>query len=182
MRKIYKIALLVLLAAALVLTAACSGGDENNNGEADGGLPAPGKRAPALSLANLAGETVTLADYRGQPVVLNFWASWCGPCQMEMPVFQWLANNPDWQAEDVVILAVNQGESADLVKAFGSYYGLTFPLLLDTDYQVSFAYNVRLLPTTFFIDKDGIIQEIKTGAIISTADLEARLNDLINAD
>jgi peroxiredoxin len=182
MKKISKITLFVLLAAALTLTAACSGGGGTNNGEADGGLPAPGKRAPALSLKNLAGETVTLADYRGQPVLLNFWASWCGPCQMEMPVFQWLAKNADWQAEDIVILAVNQGESSDTVKAFASYYGLTFPLLLDTNYQASFAYNVRLLPTTFFIDKDGIIKEIKTGAIISTSDLEASLNDLISPD
>ncbi len=184
MKKIYKAAILVLAVVAVVLAAAaCSGGGNGGSvTEESGGLPAPGKLAPAFELENLAGEPVSLADYRGRPVMLNFWASGCGPCQMEMPVFEWLARNEDWQAEDIVILAVNQGESPALVSQFVAVFGITFPVLLDKNYAVSIAYNVRFLPTTYFIDKDGIIREIKIGAIISTADLEARLNDLISAE
>jgi cytochrome c biogenesis protein CcmG/thiol:disulfide interchange protein DsbE len=180
MKKLSKIAILVLLVGVVLTAAACSGSEEVT--EEPSGPPAPGKLAPAFELESLAGETVSLADYRGHPVMLNFWATWCGPCQMEMPVFEWLARNPDWQAEDIVILAVNQGESPALVSQFVDVFGITFPVLLDADYAVSIAYNIRGLPTTFFIDKDGIIREIKIGAIISTTDLEARLNDLISAE
>ncbi len=179
MKRVYKAALLVLLVAAIALTAAACTGGGNTGGES-GGLPAPGKAAPDFTLKSLTGETVSLADYRGRPVALNFWASWCGPCQMEMPVFEWLSRDPDWQVEDIVILAVNQGEPPSLVSQFVAAFGITFPVLLDADYAVSIAYNVRLLPTTYFIDKDGIIKEIKIGAIISTADLEDRLDNLLS--
>jgi peroxiredoxin len=138
----------------------------------------PGKSAQDFELKNLDGETVSLSDYRGSPVMLNFWASWCGPCRSEMPYFQQVYEDTEWQAANLVILAVNIGESPSVVGGFTEDNGFTFPVLLDMTGAVAEMYNVRSIPATFFIDERGIIRYSDVGSFSSKAHLEQRLRDL----
>ena len=99
---------------------------------------------------------MTLSDLAGQPVVLNFWASWCGPCRAEMPELQRLHDRLG--EAGVTVLGVNQGESPETAAAFLQTLGLSFPAALDQRTGVSQQYLVNSLPTTFFIDRAGVIR------------------------
>ena len=143
---------------------------------------APGGKAPDFTLKGLDGEEYSLSDYEGSPIVLNFFATWCGPCQLESPFFETAHASAKWQDEGVIFIAVDRGESADLVKQFKDYFGISFPILLDSNLDIFETYNVLSgIPVTFFIDKRGIIQEIKTGAFSSLAGLEASLDKLVGS-
>jgi cytochrome c biogenesis protein CcmG/thiol:disulfide interchange protein DsbE len=122
--------------------------------------PAIGYPAPDFSLATLDGETVTLSELRGRPVVLNFWATWCDPCRREMPALQATA---ELFADEVIILGIDEGESASVVKNFVTEYGITYPILLDENFATGDRFNVRGMPTTFFIDGEGIIRHLWIG-------------------
>ena len=118
--------------------------------------PAPDFTAPLLS-----GESFSLGGAQGTPVVLNFWATWCGPCRAEMPVIQAAAKN---YGERIHFVAVNQGEESAVIQPFVDEFGLTFPIALDQDQAVgSDLYNVTGLPTTFFIDGDGTVRRVWMG-------------------
>ncbi len=111
--------------------------------------------APDFSLQDLDGEVHRLADLRGRPVIVNFWATWCPPCREEMPSMQ-----RAWerlQTEGVSLLAVNVGEDPDTVFQFTGSYPVEFPILFDRDGTVSGAWPIRGLPTTFVIDPQGHI-------------------------
>ena len=136
-----------------------------------------GNLAPGFQLQDLDGNTVSLGDLRGQPVMVNFWASWCGPCRAEMPHIQ--AVFEEWQDQGLVILAINIEETASLVRQFMQDNNFSFPVLLDTNGDVAGKYNVSGIPVTFFIDKDGIIQERKLGAFTSTEEIEDSLSKII---
>ena len=135
-----------------------------------------GYLAPQFTLKNTFGEEVSLADFRGQPVVLNFWASWCPPCRAEIPHFQDASTKYNGQA---VILGVDQGEPLSVVGDFGAAFGVTYPLLLDSDNSVSRDYGVVALPKTVFIDSDGVIRELFTG-IVNRAILQDRIEKLLS--
>jgi peroxiredoxin len=139
----------------------------------------PGNAAPDFELQTLDGQTVSLSDYRGSPVMLNFWASWCSPCRSEMPYLQDIFEDVKWQAADLVILAVNLGEYRSEAGGFMDTSGYTFTVLLDGKMEVAEMYNIRSIPTTFFIDERGIIKHMDIGSFRSKADLEQRLSDLI---
>jgi peroxiredoxin len=171
MRRVISIAAAILLLTFVSVMAGCGGGNGNEQGIT------PGSEAPDFQLRDLDGRTVALSEFRGRPVVLNFWASWCGPCQMEMPVFQEVFTDEMWKAGGLVILAVNLGESPELVQEFVEYYGLTFPVLLDSSAEVGMMYNAAVLPTTYFIDNDGIIRSIKRGAFTTRQDLDRLIMD-----
>lgn len=112
--------------------------------------------APAFSLKTLQGGQARLTDYRGQVVLLNFWATWCGPCREEMPSMEKLWQR--YREQGLVILAVstdNGGESR--IKNFVRRLGLTFPILLDPDSQASDLYQVSGVPVSFLIDRQGRI-------------------------
>jgi len=117
--------------------------------------PRLGNPAADFTLPNLAGQTVSLADFKGQPVILNFWATWCGPCEAEMPEINqaYLAHKED----GLVVLAINLQEHPDTIKSFVNYYDLEFTILLDRDEKVGKLYGARALPTTYFIDRAGVI-------------------------
>lgn len=143
--------------------------------------PIVGHLAPTFTLPTTTGESVALASYfgetaeTGQPVVLNFWATWCGPCRIEMPHFQDASLRYKGK---VVILGVNQGESVETITAYAESIGITYPLLVDADNQVSLTYNVNNLPTTIFIDRQGIVREVVIGTM-SKGVLEDRIERLL---
>jgi cytochrome c biogenesis protein CcmG/thiol:disulfide interchange protein DsbE len=138
--------------------------------------PMAGYLAPGFSLTNTLGDEVSLADFRGQTVVLNFWATWCPPCRAEMPEFQNASVKYNGQA---IILGIDQGEPSSVVSDFGSALGISYPLLLDQTSVVSRAYNVTALPTSFFIDRQGVVREVVTG-MVSKAVLQDRIDRLIS--
>lgn len=118
--------------------------------------------APDFTLTDLDGHSVTLSDYRGTPVMLNFWATWCPPCRAEMPLIQ---EYQDKYADEFVVLAVNGGETAQEVQAFVTAQEFDLTFLLDADFGVAELYQVRGFPTSIFIDADGATQKIHIGEL-----------------
>ncbi|GMQ78047.1 MAG: hypothetical protein BMS9Abin02_0544 [Anaerolineae bacterium] len=137
--------------------------------------PIAGYFAPDFTSSTTQGEELTLSDYRGQPTVLNFWTSWCPPCRIEAPYFQAASLKFNGQA---AIIGVDQGEPLSAVADFGALMGLSYPLVLDEDSSINRKYGVVALPTTVFIDADGVIREVYTG-IINQAVLEDRVDRLL---
>lgn len=126
-------------------------------------LPEVGDTALDFTLLDLDGNAVTLSDLRGRPVVLNFWATWCPPCRLEMPALE--DTQRDYQAHDVVVLTVNQSETGEQVRDFFDAVGLDLPALLDSDGEVGIAYGAAYLPSTVFIDPNGQITAMHRGII-----------------
>lgn len=124
--------------------------------------PVVGNPAPDFTLEDLSGEPVRLADQLGKVVLINFWATWCGPCRLEMPAFQARAER---FASQLAILAVNFDEPAEQVQEFVDEFGLTFPVLLDPGAKVQELYRVRGYPTTYVVDSEGIIQFVHIGLL-----------------
>ena len=124
-------------------------------------------------------QTVSLSDLRGNVVMLNFWATWCGPCRFEIPFIQALYEDDKWSDKGLKILAINNGESLSKVERFVKDNGLSFPVLVDARGIIAQAYNVRPLPTTFFIDKNGVIVEIRIGAFSSKSEIERILSNIV---
>ena len=130
--------------------------------------PMVGSPAPDFSLKSLAGNIVRLADLKGKPILINFWASWCIPCRIEMPAIQ--AAYQKYQDKGLVVLGVNDTTLDNLadVKSFVSEFELTFPILLDETNQITEGrYGVFGLPNSFFIDSGGTIQFIQIGPMSS---------------
>jgi peroxiredoxin len=147
-----------------VLLAACSA--------LEGPAPEVGAVAPDFSLQNLQGEAVSLRDLRGQNVLINFWATWCGPCREEMPDIQARYNRGDF-----AVLAVDFGESAEAVRGFLDEINVDLPVVLDTDGRVQELYRVRGYPSTFFIDRNGVVRFFHIGQM-SAADIDSFLRQL----
>lgn len=139
-------------------------------------LPVPSLDAPApdFELTSLSGEPIQLSDYRGQTVLLNFWATWCGPCRLEMPAFQ---NRADQFDGELAIVAVNNAEDPTNVQAFVDELGLSFDILLDPGADVQRLYQVRGYPTSFLIDPEGVIREQKIG-LLTEEELDGYLGEL----
>ncbi len=116
--------------------------------------PDIGSPAPDFQLASISGDTIRLSDLKGHPVMVNFWATWCAPCIIEMPIIQ--ARYESYSPK-LVVLAVNAGESQQDVRTFAGDLGLTFDVLLDPRNNVQDLYRVQAIPTSFFLDSDGII-------------------------
>ncbi|WP_026695802.1 peroxiredoxin family protein [Peribacillus kribbensis] len=130
-----------------------------------------GKAAPDFTLKTLEGKAVQLSDLKGKKVILNFWATWCPPCKKEIPEIEAYAKNAP---KDEMILAVNMDPYAD-VKGFSKKMGITFPILLDTDNEVNTSYKIVSIPTTYFIDKKGIVRNKIMGAM-TKEDLKQNMN------
>jgi cytochrome c biogenesis protein CcmG, thiol:disulfide interchange protein DsbE len=125
--------------------------------------PAPQENHPApdFTLVDLAGVPVQLIALRGQVVLVNVWATWCPPCRAEMPMIQ--AAYEQYRERGFVVLAVNLQEDAPTVARYMAQGGLTFPALLDRDGAVSNSYQARVLPSSFFIDRAGVVRAVYRG-------------------
>jgi cytochrome c biogenesis protein CcmG, thiol:disulfide interchange protein DsbE len=132
--------------------------------------PMIGFLAPDFRLLTTEGEELQLTALRGQPVVLNFWATWCPPCRAEMPELEQLQRQ--YAADGLIVLGVDQGETAEAVTGYArGVVQTTFPLVLDIQLEASKAYQVRALPTTFFVDAEGRIRDVKVGGPLDSAAL-----------
>ena len=135
-----------------------------------------GYAAPNFQLENLAGNEVSLANHRGEVVILDFWATWCGPCRQAMPTISDVARK--YAGQGVVLYAVNLQEDPDTIRSFINESGLNVNVLLDTDGAVADAYGADAIPQTVLIDQDGTVQAIHVGL---TSDLEEQLSSQIEA-
>lgn len=167
--------LLGLSAAWIILTRPAPGALE-------GSSPAfarPGFQAPDFELQTLTGEAVALSSLRGKPIIINLWASWCPPCQAEMPSFQRVYE--DYHNQGVVILAINltlQDREED-ARQYILENHFSFPVLLDPDGAVERQYSTRALPTTYFISANGFIRDRVIGGPIAEALLRAQIERLL---
>ncbi len=137
--------------------------------------PAVGQPAPDFSLAGLDGKTVRLSDFHGQPLVVNFFATWCGPCKEELPQFQ--ATYQKNRAQGLQVLLVDLKESPADVRSFATKLGLSMPIAVDQQGVIaSQGYALTNIPTTYFIDGDGVIRGVQFGPLTGTT-----LADNVNA-
>ncbi len=149
--------------AALLVIAALMAGPMNRAAEQP-------EKVSDFSLKDIEGKSVSLNDFRGKRVLLNFWATWCGPCLDEMPVLRQVQEQ--WREKGLVVLLINMGESASRVRGYVKRYALSFPVLLDPNTELFIKLGVRSLPTSLLIDNDGTIVAKKVGVFLSTEDLE----------
>jgi len=129
--------------------------------------------APDFTLKTLGGREVQLSQFEGKPVMINFWATWCGPCRVELPLIQ---DRFEKHYPSLVVLAVEDGSTPSEISETAYASGITFLILMGYDGVLS-AYNVRAFPTTFFVDVDGVIRSQHVGQL-SPNQLDAELNKL----
>jgi len=148
--------------------------------EGEGGAAARvGQMAPDFALEDLEGRTWMLRQLQGRPIMINFWATWCKPCRVEMPLMQQAYEK--YQDQGFLVLAVNirTDRGRDAVESFVEELGLTFPILLDSEGRVEDLYRVRAYPTSFFVNRDGVITDIRRGGIKTEADMERYLSHIL---
>ena len=168
MDKISRMVLLVAVVALGLVIPGCSSNDVST--------PTPQENlAPDFQLAGLDGQLVTLSDLRGKPVLLNFWTTRCGSCRFEMPFIQDIYEDEEFLSKGLVILAISIDEEPYEVKKYMVDNGLTFTVLLDTEQETAQKYNIRGIPSTFFINEDGIIKSVRIGAFSSSAEIKEGL-------
>ena len=167
--------LLVLgaIVGGLVAFDRLAGSDEL--GPLDDRRPEEGEPAPQFALRDPDGNAHRLADFRGQVVWLNFWATTCAPCRRELPIMQQLAE--EFQDEGLAILAINLGESSGAALDFWEELDVHLPILLDSEGEVAQQYRLFGLPDHFFIDRDGVLRSLDLG-ILPEDDMRERLADL----
>ena len=132
--------------------------------------------APELNLVDLSGRQVSLTDYRGKVVLVNLWATWCPPCREEMPTLQKFYEKH--KEDDFVLIAIDQEEPLELVKSFVDEFGLTFPVWLDEEYEAERKFNTMNLPSSYVIDRSGVVRLMWIGGI-SKRNLEKFVPDII---
>jgi cytochrome c biogenesis protein CcmG/thiol:disulfide interchange protein DsbE len=171
-----------LLAAVFLLGSGWIGVSRQPVGAASGDVltsPREGFVAPDFELPTLDRNRIRLSDLRGQVVVVNMWASWCPPCRAEMPDLQRL--HDQGEGRGMVVLAVNSTvqDSESEARAFAKTYGLTMPIALDLSGDVTRAYQVRALPSTFFVDRQGIIRRVVIGGPLRSTTLETIVLEIL---
>jgi thiol-disulfide isomerase/thioredoxin len=140
-----------------------------------------GKAAPGFALTSLEGKKVSLSDYKGRPVLVNFWATWCGPCKVEMPWFEEFRQQYAGQGFEILGLADDVDAGKDTIAKVAHKTGVSYPILL-TDGKVQSAYGgqegLQVLPMSFYVDKNGVVVEVTAG--LGTKDeIEANIKKTI---
>lgn len=128
---------------------------------ADAAIPPAGAAAPDFTLPRLSGPNLRLKEQRGNVVMVNFWATWCGPCRVEMPHLARLYEK--YRGSGFVVLAVNIDEDPRKAASLAGQLGMTFPVLLDTEKKVSRLYDLSTMPSTVLIDRDGKVRYVHRG-------------------
>ena len=147
-----------------------------------GGLipsPREGFLAPDFTLETLDGQTITLSDLRGKVVMVNLWASWCPPCRAEMPAIEQIYQANKTRGLEVLAVNTTNQDSEEAAAQFAQDFGLTFPILLDRDGTVSRRYQLQALPSTYFIDRQGVIRAIVPGGPMSETLIQTKIEDLL---
>jgi cytochrome c biogenesis protein CcmG/thiol:disulfide interchange protein DsbE len=141
--------------------------------------PREGFYAPDFTLDTLIGEQVQLSSLRGKIVVINFWTTWCPPCRAETPALE--TSYEAYKDSDVVVLGVNLTDQDSLkeVESFVQEFGLTYPILLDRDGAVGLLYQLNGLPTTFFINRQGVIRTVVVGGPMSATFIRSKVETLL---
>lgn len=173
-----RILYLILLAAGFAWMLFSADGTGSSTA---GKVPAPqaGFLAPGFELKTMEGETVRLSDLRGQAVLVNLWATWCPPCRAEMKTLETVYN--EYKGQGFTILAVNMTHQDDrqAITPFIQEQGLTYPVLLDEAGEVARAYQMKSLPSSFFINRDGTINEVIIGGPMTEALLRTRIEQIL---
>jgi peroxiredoxin len=141
-----------------------------------GASPYMGSRAPNFTLKNLQGEDVSLSQFRGKKVILNFWASWCTPCKVEIPHFQAVWDKYSSGNEIMILTVAGSQSEEELIRSFISNGNYTFMVCLDPGEQAFNKYELTSIPRTYFIDKDGVIRRIQQGMFTGPGELEFMIN------
>lgn len=155
----------LMISALVLLLTGCSPGYSSTTTEE--------RTAPDFRLQNLEGQSVALSDFRGKPVLVNFWATWCPACREEMPYLQQVYDR--WTDKGLALLTVDIGEEPRVIKKYFEENGLSMPVLLDIDQGVARRYNITGIPTTLLIDGNGIIRKRQVGAYPNVAAIEKDL-------
>ena len=154
---------------------------DKTNSATGGYIPAPQKGflAPEFKLETSEGQSVALTDYRGEGVLVNLWATWCPPCRAEMPTIEKLYQ--EYQNQGLIVLGVNSTVQDDptAITPFVKQYSITFPILLDVNGEVSDLYELRSLPTSFFIGRDGVIKEVVVGGPMAEALIRTNIEEIL---
>jgi peroxiredoxin len=168
--------ILILIAGAswIVLSA-----DNTDAVTAANAAPQAGFSAPDFTLMTPDGESYTLSELRGQAVLVNLWATWCPPCRAEMPTIEKMYQ--EYKDQGFVVAAIDMTYQDDpfAVVPFIKEFGLTFPILLEETGDVASAYQLRSLPSSFFVNRSGIISEVVIGGPMSEALLRTRIEEIL---
>ena len=184
MSKMLKVILPVMLIPVLLI-AGCSGNpvvDISGLGRITGceaGSAADieiGGPAPDFWFETAQGQTTSLSELEGKMVLIFFWQIQCQYCRQEMPYIQQIYN--EWPEEELVVLAINVGDSSDDVASYMQSNSLSFPVLLDSESEAAIRYGIPAFPTTLFIDKEGLLQNARVGAFQSKEEIENILSQL----
>jgi cytochrome c biogenesis protein CcmG, thiol:disulfide interchange protein DsbE len=168
--------ILILIAGASWIILSANATDTSTNNTS---APQAGFAAPDFALKTPNGEEYTLSKLKGNAVLVNLWATWCPPCRAEMPAIDKMYK--EYKDQGFVVLAMNMTYQDDPtnVVPFIQEYGLTFPILLEETGDVGAAYQLRSLPSSYFINRAGIIQEVVIGGPMSEALLRTRIEQIL---
>ena len=164
---------LALLITSCLLAAGC------NRRPGEEGALAVGVSAPEFKLADLRGQQVSLSQFRGKVVILDFWATWCGPCRLSMPILEKLQEE---HPNDLKLLAINLEEPRDEVRDYVARRNIRTTVLLDLEGKVGRIYGSESIPMQVLIDKNGIIRDVKIGFSPRMGDQLRKQLDQLNAD
>ena len=139
--------------------------------------PEIGGKAPDFTAETMDGSSISLSDFKGKRVIMNFWSTRCGPCVMEMPHLQDIHDK--FSGQGLVVLSINVSDSSSTAKEFMNSQGLTFPVVMDSQMDIFQQYCLpQAIPITIFIDAEGIIKATKVGAFLSPDEIEDTLDSL----
>ncbi len=171
--------IIYIIILALGFTWTFLSADKTRDSTAQTPAPQKGFHAPDFELETLTGETIKLSDLRGQAVLVNLWATWCPPCRAEMKSIETVYN--EYKDQGFTVLAVNMTYQDDPLEImpFAKGQGLTFPILLDTTSEMANAYQLKSLPSSYFINRDGTINEVVIGGPMAEALLRTRIEDIL---
>ena len=159
------VAIVSLLLFAGLVAVLVWGALDKESATGGSGATLPGKEAPAFTLESFDGGVVSLSDFEGRPVIINFWASWCAPCRQEAPALEavWLA----FRGEGLVVLGINQPRSdpEEQARAFLEEFGVSYPNVFDARGFSAIDYGVSGIPVTFFVDRNGMVERRFVGTL-----------------